>query len=60
MIGLDCNILVRLAFADHPANAKTVVAVKTDCHSVRYSGRDPVQTLVNSARASAGRDFATA
>src|SRR6266478_2629130 len=27
MIGLDCNILVQLAFADHPANVGTVAAV---------------------------------
>lgn len=27
MIGLDCNILVQLAFADHPANSKTLAAV---------------------------------
>jgi predicted nucleic acid-binding protein len=30
MIGLDCNILVQLAFADHPANAKTIAAVQTE------------------------------
>jgi predicted nucleic acid-binding protein len=30
MIGLDCNILVQLAFADHPANAKTVAAVQAE------------------------------
>ena len=30
MIGLDCNILVQLALADHPANQKTVVAVQTE------------------------------
>jgi predicted nucleic acid-binding protein len=30
MIGLDCNILVQLAFADHPANARTVAAVKAE------------------------------
>ena len=29
MIGLDCNILVQLAFADHPANARTLAAVQT-------------------------------
>jgi toxin-antitoxin system PIN domain toxin len=27
MIGLDCNILVQLAIADHPAHVKTVAAV---------------------------------
>ena len=30
MTGLDCNILVQLAFADHAANAKTVAAVQTE------------------------------
>jgi predicted nucleic acid-binding protein len=30
MIGLDCNILVQLAFADHEANLKTVAAVRTE------------------------------
>jgi len=30
MIGLDCNILVQLAFADHTANAKTVAAVQAE------------------------------
>jgi len=30
MIGLDCNILVQLAFAEHPANAKTVAAVQAE------------------------------
>ena len=30
MIGLDCNILVQLAIADHPANAKTVAAVNAE------------------------------
>jgi predicted nucleic acid-binding protein len=30
MIGLDCNILVQLAIADHPANAKTLAAVKAE------------------------------
>ncbi len=30
MIGLDCNILVQLAFADHPANAKTLSIVQTE------------------------------
>ena len=30
MIGLDCNILVQLAIADHPANAKTVMAVQAE------------------------------
>ena len=30
MTGLDCNILVQLALADHPANAATVAAVQTE------------------------------
>jgi predicted nucleic acid-binding protein len=30
MIGVDCNILVQLAFADHPANAKTIAAVQKE------------------------------
>ena len=30
MIGLDCNILVQLAFADHPANLQTLAAVQTE------------------------------
>jgi Predicted nucleic acid-binding protein, contains PIN domain len=30
MIGLDCNILVQLAFADHPAHVKTVAAVQNE------------------------------
>ena len=30
MTGLDCNILVQLALADHPANAATVVAVQAE------------------------------
>jgi predicted nucleic acid-binding protein len=30
MIGLDCNVLVHLAFADHPANAQTVAAVQAE------------------------------
>src|SRR5438445_13882553 len=30
MIGLDCNILVQLAFADHTANSKTVAAVQKE------------------------------
>jgi predicted nucleic acid-binding protein len=28
MIGLDCNILIQLAFADHPANLKTLLKVQ--------------------------------
>lgn len=30
MIGLDCNILVQLAFADHPANTRTIIAVQAE------------------------------
>ena len=30
MIGLDCNILVQLAMADHAANGQTVTAVEAD------------------------------
>lgn len=30
MTGLDCNILVQLAFAGHPANAATVSAVQAE------------------------------
>lgn len=30
MTGLDCNILVQLALADHPANAVTVASVQAE------------------------------
>lgn len=30
MIGLDCNILVQLAIADHPGNARTLAAVQAE------------------------------
>ncbi|SRR6266567_2861881 len=30
MIGVDCNILVQLAFAGHAANAKTLATVQTE------------------------------
>ena len=30
MIGLDCNILVQLAIADHPANSKTLAVVQAE------------------------------
>jgi predicted nucleic acid-binding protein len=30
MIGLDCNVLVQLAIAEHPANAKTLAAVQSE------------------------------
>ena len=30
MIGLDCNILVQLALADHPANAMTLATVQIE------------------------------
>ena len=33
MTGLDCNILVQLALADHPANAATVAAVQAEVQS---------------------------
>ncbi len=30
MTGLDCNIVVQLALADHPANVRTVAAVQAE------------------------------
>jgi len=30
MIGLDCNVLVQLAIADHPANARTLAVVESE------------------------------
>jgi len=30
MIGLDCNILVQIAIADHPANVRTLAAVQSE------------------------------
>jgi predicted nucleic acid-binding protein len=30
MIGLDCNMLVQLAFADHPGNARTLAAIQSE------------------------------
>jgi predicted nucleic acid-binding protein len=33
MIGLDCNILLQLAFADHSANVKTVAAVEAETNA---------------------------
>ncbi len=30
MIGLDCNILVQLAIADHPAHSRTITAVQSE------------------------------
>jgi predicted nucleic acid-binding protein len=30
MIGLDCNILVQIAMADHPANGRTRTAVQAE------------------------------
>jgi hypothetical protein len=33
MTGLDSNILVQLAFQDHPANAATVAAVQAEARS---------------------------
>jgi predicted nucleic acid-binding protein len=35
MIGLDCNILVQLALADHPANTVTVTAVNAQVRAGR-------------------------
>jgi predicted nucleic acid-binding protein len=43
MTGLDCNILVQLALADHPANAATVAAAQAEA---RREGRLVVPTLV--------------
>lgn len=33
MIGLDCNVLVQLAFAEHPANATTHAIVEAEIES---------------------------
>ncbi len=30
MIGLDCNILIQLAFAEHPVNLRTLAAVQAE------------------------------
>ena len=30
MIGLDCNVLVQIAIADHPVNARTLAAVQSE------------------------------
>jgi predicted nucleic acid-binding protein len=30
MTGLDCNVLVQLALADHPANSATIAAVQAE------------------------------
>jgi predicted nucleic acid-binding protein len=43
MTGLDCNILVQLALADHPANVATVAAVQAE---LRREGRLVVPALV--------------
>ena len=43
MTGLDCNILVQLALADHPANPATVAAVQTETQG---GGRLAVPSLV--------------
>lgn len=43
MTGLDCNILVQLALADHPANAATVAAVQAETEG---GGRLAVPSLV--------------
>ena len=43
MTGLDCNILVALAMADHPANAVTVAMVQAEAQK---SGRLVFPSLV--------------
>jgi predicted nucleic acid-binding protein len=43
MTGLDCNILVQLALADHPANAATIAAVHAE---TRREGRLVIPTLI--------------
>lgn len=43
MTGLDCNILVQLALADHPVNAATVAAVQAETQG---GGRLAVPSLV--------------
>ncbi len=43
MTGLDCNILIQLAIADHPANAKTISAVQAE---IRSQGSLAVASLV--------------
>ena len=32
MLGLDCNILVQIAIADHPANTKTLSILQNEVH----------------------------
>jgi predicted nucleic acid-binding protein len=34
MTGLDCNVLVQLALADHPANSATVAAVQAEAQRI--------------------------
>lgn len=51
MIGLDCNILVQLAFAEHPANAKTVATVQTEvmvarANRIAYLDEEPPRLLI--------------
>ncbi len=43
MTGLDCNVLVQLALADHPANSATVAAVQAE---TQRSGRLVLAPLV--------------
>jgi predicted nucleic acid-binding protein len=43
MTGIDCNILVQLAIADHPANGKTMAAVEAE---LKRAGRLTVPALV--------------
>ncbi len=43
MTGLDCNILVQLALADHPANTATMAAVQAETQG---GGRLAVPSLV--------------
>ena len=35
MIGLDCNVLVQLAIADHPVNARTLVVVESESRQIK-------------------------
>lgn len=43
MTGLDCNVLVQLALADHPAHASTVAAVQAEA---QRTGRLALPPLV--------------
>jgi len=42
MTGLDCNILVQLALADHPANAATVASVHAEAQREGALGFPPL------------------